>query len=178
MKPLSNRSYAAVALVACAGLWLSASRGGAPAVGELPEAVKQAVAKILPGGQINEMELERRTVQLYEVSVATGGRQHEITITADGTVLEMEEKIESGKTPEAVMKKLRDLAGDAKLKEIERIEVRDELKVVPLGTPRVEYEAEYGVKGKERHIRLSEDGKQVGGESEDDDDDDDKEDDK
>ncbi len=117
-----------------------------------------AVEKLLPGGEIEEIEFERRIFQLYDITVRVDGRVVEVSVTDDGTVLNLEEEVGVDRLPDAVARKLKELSLNGKLTEVERVEWHGELKATPLDKPRVEYEAELKIAGRERLVRLTEDG--------------------
>ena len=144
-----------------AGLWMSVSGAELKPDG-LPKAVKDAVMKMFPDGKIAEAELERRITQFYSVGVIVDGREREVSVTADGVVLETEEEIDAEKVPEAIQESLRKMAPEDQWIEMERIVVYAELKPVPVKEPRTEYEAEVRVERKDRAVRLSEAGEAVG----------------
>jgi len=139
------------------------------------QAAIDAVENLLPGSEIDEIEYERRIIQLYDITVHVDGRVVEVSVTDDGTVLNIEEEVGMDQLPEAVARKLKELAQKGKLTEIERVEWHGELKATPLDQPRVEYEAELRIAGKEHLVRLTETGEDAmnpGGEQSDRSDDD------
>jgi hypothetical protein len=151
-----------------AGAWVGASVA-AQRHGALPDAARTAVADMFPGGRIVEIESERRVIHLYEVSVRVDGAERELLLTGDGRVLEVEHEIDPRTAPEPVKNTLKRLSRSARLAEVEKIEVHGELRVVALDQPRVEYEAEFRVRGREQEVRLSEAGKVLNQQADDDD---------
>ena len=62
------------------------------AVDQLPQAVKDAVAQAVPGGTIVEAEMETEDGQsVYDIQVEANGKEFDVEVAEDGTVLEVEE---------------------------------------------------------------------------------------
>jgi hypothetical protein len=120
----------------------------------LPAPVKAAVESLFPQAEIEEVKLEKEGLKVYEVEVEQAGREYEITVAPDGTIIEKEEEIDVKNLPEAIKTAL---AGA----EIEKAEREIEYYVITLtklDNPRVTYEVETEQDGKEIEIEFSADG--------------------
>lgn len=174
MHTKSYRPYLAVFIAACLSFVLSAywavlaepsdgvsPQHEAPRQPTLPTDVRRTIEAMFPDGKIEEVGLERQVVQFYEVSVIVDGRKSELTLTSDGTVLEIEKRIDTDSAPKAVRDKIVQLAQDGALKEVEQVEVHARLQAVPLKEPQIIYEAEFRMATGERGVRLSQNGESV-----------------
>jgi len=141
----------------------------------LPPAAADAVKAEFPGAVVGEMEQETEDgVAVYEVELTRGGKEMEVTVTADGTIVEVETEIAQADLPKAVAAAIAKAAGGAKLTEIEREETRAVVrdgKLVKLDKPKVTYEAEFLKDGREVEVEVAPDGKILKTETEDDDED-------
>ena len=62
------------------------------AVADLPAPVTDAIRRMYPAGVIEEAEVEMEGGrEVYSVEVKEAGKEHEVEVTADGTVLEIDE---------------------------------------------------------------------------------------
>ena len=132
---------------------------------KLPTAVKEAVKSMCPQGKIEEIEMDEESIKVYEVEVKKDGREIELTITKDGTIIEEEKEIDIASLPEAIRKAL---AG----KKIEEAKHEVEYYAITfkkLDKPVVSYEVEIEEDGKDVEIEFSADGKILGREVEGDD---------
>ena len=158
----------------------------------LPQTVKDAVGKVAEGAEIKEAGKEVtywivKLVKLpeprvsYDVELVKDGKEYEIEVAADGTILEEleckkqdddddddeddddEEQVSIDDVPAAVKATILANAGDGTVKEIER-ETEDGKAV---------YEAEVIIDGQEVEIKVADDGTLLSKEVDDDDDDDD-----
>lgn len=142
----------------------------------LPKAAAAAIKKAFPKATIDEIELEKEGVVLYEVELEQGGKELEVTVSPDGQIVEVERKVSKADLPDAVAKTLARLAGDAKIKEIEKEEIHAVVKLVKLRKPKTVYEAEFVKDGKEIEVKIAADGTLLSEEIEEEGDDDDDED--
>jgi len=138
----------------------------------LPAAATRAIKKAFPKAAIGQVERERESVVLYEVELEQDGREVEVEVTPGGRIVEVERAVTKGELPDAVAGALAKLAGDAKIKEIEKVEIHAAVKVVKLRKVRVVYEAEFIKDGKKVEVKIAENGKFLGKEVDDDGDDD------
>lgn len=61
------------------------------AIADLPAAVTDAAQKAFPNGTLREAEREIENGRaVYEIEISDAGKKHEMEITADGAVLEIE----------------------------------------------------------------------------------------
>jgi len=145
---------------------------------EVPAAVRATILAEAEGGTINEIEMETEDGQtVYEADVIIDGREIEIEVAADGTLLgketeddegddddeddEDEEEISLDDVPAAVKVTILKEAQDAEIEELVK-ETEDGQTV---------YEAEFEADGKEIEIEVATDGTLLEKEIEDDDDD-------
>ncbi len=56
---------------------------------EVPAEIIEAAKSALPGFEIDAAEIE--VMKIYELSGTSGGKNYEVEVTEDGTVLEVEE---------------------------------------------------------------------------------------
>jgi predicted regulator of Ras-like GTPase activity (Roadblock/LC7/MglB family) len=72
---------------------------------DLPAAAKAAVKKAAGDHQVTEVKSEKEYgATVYEAAWKVDGVEHEIVVTADGSVVEMEEVVAMDKAPKAVQK--------------------------------------------------------------------------
>lgn len=136
--------------------------------GGLPPAAEAAVKKAFPNATLGKVERGKESVVLYEVYLVQDGKKMEVEVSADGLIAETEEEVAEGDLPEAVAKTLRELAGDGKVKEIEKSKTLAVVKLVKLAKPLVVYEIKIVKDGKEFEVGITEDGKSLGKKVEDD----------
>ncbi len=83
---------------------------------KLPAAIKEAVEKALPGGQIIaiQQEVEGEDPGQYDLDIRSGGKEYEVEIDPDGKVIEIKEKAseEAGASAEKPAKKWTDSFGE------------------------------------------------------------------
>lgn len=134
---------------------------------ELPDAVVKAIEANFPEAQIDFVEVgEEAGITLYDIEFKAG--KGEIEVTEDGTVIDVVTIIAMKDVPKAAADVIQKAAEGATIKQIEKSEVRAEIKkegekgkIVKLDSPRYVYEAEL-VKGDQRgEIEVSADGKIV-----------------
>lgn len=123
----------------------------------LPEAVKAAIKALYPAGEIEEAEMEKEGLKLYEVEVEVNGVEVEITADAEGTIAEVttEEKVES--LPAAVAQTV--AAQGGKAIEAEKEVTHAQIKLVKLDAPVTTYEVKIEKDGKMIEIEIAADGK-------------------
>ncbi len=181
MIPVIVLAGAGIAL--CIGAVATQQLGGddevSVSIDQVPAAVKAAL--LAQGGTINEIEVETENGQaVYEAEVVIDGKEVDIEVTADGTVLgkeaddegddaddaddeeddEDEVQVSLAEVPEAVKATILKEAGGAEIKEIEK-ETED---------GQVIYSAEAIIGGQETDIEVAPDGTLLGKEVEDEDD--------
>lgn len=93
----------------------------------LPKAVTAAVRQRFPNAELKSAGKEvegGKTV--YEVAIRAGGQGLEVTLTPDGTIVEIEKQIKAGRLPRAVAAALRDKYPNATYQMVEQvIKVKD-----------------------------------------------------
>jgi hypothetical protein len=173
MKP---RNWTLLVFVSALALAITASMGWATAQGKsegknakvkLPAAVAKAIKDNRPDAEIDKMEVEKEAgIVLYDIEFKAG--KGEIEVAEDGTVMDIATIIEMKDVPKAAADSIQKAAQGAKIKQLEKSEVRAEIqkegekgKIVRLASPKYVYEAEL-VKGKETgEIQVAPDGKVV-----------------
>ena len=161
MNSIKRRNHAVVIAVVSlvTALFVAASWAARPErARKLRVVVEQSVREAFPDARIREIEVERRIVRLLEVTVIVDREEHGITLSEDGTILSIDEEIHPDQMPTAVHLALQKVAGGATIKEAERIEIRAELRAVPMEEPQIEYEAKFRTRGKVQEVIVSEDG--------------------
>jgi len=148
-------------LITMAALALTALAAGCASA--LPDAASDAIEAGWPGATIGRAEVEdEHGLKVHEVDLTHGGRDMEVTVADDGTILEVETELALADTPEPVKGAIIKAADGAVVHEIEREETRAVVrdgKLVKLDKPIVTYEAEFRKAGKEVEIELTPDGK-------------------
>lgn len=172
-KPAKIIALAGLAVLVLAAWHVAAAKAKKENKPVLPPAAAAAVKKAFPKATIDEVEREREGVVLYEVELKQNGKEVEVEVSPGGQIVEVGRKVAKGDLPKAVAKTLAKLAGDAKIKEIEKEEIHAVVKLVRLKKPQVVYEAEFVRNGKEVEVRIAPDGRLLGKEVEDEEDDDD-----
>jgi uncharacterized membrane protein YkoI len=152
-------------------------------IDKVPAAVRATIENEAQGGTIEEIEVETEDGEtVYEAEVIIDGREIEIEVAPDGTLLgketeddeddddgegddddedEDEEEVSLDDVPAAVKATILKEAGDAEIEEVVK-ETED---------GRIVYEAEFEADGKEIEIEVAENGDLLEREIEDDDDD-------
>jgi hypothetical protein len=89
---------------------------------ELPAAVQRAADAQSAGATVRGYSTETHNGQVvYEVEMTVRGHGRDVTIGADGTVLEIEEQVALDSLPEAVRTGLRQLAGAGRITNVEAL---------------------------------------------------------
>lgn len=122
------------------------------APGKLPPAVAKAVHENRPGAEIDKLEVEHESgITLYDIEFKAG--QGEIEVAEDGTVMDIATIVQMKDVPRAAAAAIEKAAAGATIKQLEKSEVRAEIKkeggkgtLVRLASPKYVYEAEL-VKG-------------------------------
>jgi uncharacterized membrane protein YkoI len=134
---------------------------------ELPAVVANAVKANCPGAEIGSIDLEKEAgITLYDIEFKAG--KGEIEVAADGTVMDIATIIAMKDVPKAAAEAIQKAAPGATVKQIERSEVRAEIKkegekgmLVKLASPRYIYEADLVQGGQEAEVQVAPDGKVV-----------------
>ena len=118
---------------------------------ELPTAVQKTVDQESQGATIRGYSSETDNGQLeYEVAMTVRGHNRDVTIAADGAVVEIEEEIALDSLPAPVRTGLLHLAGSGKILNVETLTKRGAL---------VAYEAHVRTGAKRSEIQVGPDGK-------------------
>jgi uncharacterized membrane protein YkoI len=161
------------ALVLVGGADLGVSAGGRES---LPAPAADAVRQLFPAASIVAVGQEREDgVLYYEVVLREGNETIEMEVTPDGTVGEVESRVELAAVPEIVRQAISRQAGRATVREIERHEIRgapDGGVFVPVDPPRVLYEVAVELDGVRREVIIGADGKTLASKEDDQDSDD------
>jgi hypothetical protein len=134
---------------------------------ELPAAVVKAVKDNFPNAEIETSEVEKEAgITLYDIEFKAG--RGEIEVAEDGTVMDVATTVAMKDVPKSALDAIQKAGGSATIKQLEKSEVRAEIKkeggigkVVKLDSPRYVYEAEL-VKGNQRgEMEVAADGKVI-----------------
>lgn len=118
-------------------------------IDQVPQAVRDAILKEAGNAKIDEIEKETRGDKVtYEAEWKVDGREIELKLAEDGTILAREQEITLDQAPQAVREAILKAAGDNKIKEVSRI----------TRGGKTLFEAEWKADGKEVEIKLAEDG--------------------
>lgn len=119
---------------------------------QVPKAVLEAFEKAYPTAKRVEFEQEMFEGQVaYEVEYKENGKEYEVLYSADGSVLQKEETIETHALPELVRQAVMKAHPKAKVKEAEKV-------MKPDGTI-TGYEVEIKSEGQELELELDTSGK-------------------
>jgi len=118
---------------------------------DLPPAVEKTVAAQSAGATIRGFSTEKENGQtLYEAELTVNGHSKDISMTADGSIVEIEEQVSLDSLPAEVKAGLQAKAGTGKILKVESITKKDKL---------VAYEAKVEANGKKTEIQVGPDGK-------------------
>jgi hypothetical protein len=127
----------------------------------LPDAVKNAIQKTYPKAVIGNAS-EEKEFEVFEVVVTQNAKESELTVTPDGTIIEMEAKIDKANIPDAVAKALSTAVQGAEIKAVEQKTAYFVIKVVKLDAPETTYEADLVKDGKQCEVKISANGTVMG----------------
>ena len=120
---------------------------------DLPPAVQQTADEQSKGATVRGYSTETDNGQvIYEVSMTIHGRNRDVTIAADGTVLEIEQEVALDSLPAAVQEGLKQQAGSATIGVVEALTKHGAL---------VAYEAHLRTGTKRSEIQVGPDGKRL-----------------
>jgi len=118
---------------------------------DLPPAVEKTVAAQSAGATIRGFSTEKENGQtLYEVEMTFNGHSKDVSMTADGSVVEIEEQVALDSLSPEVKAGLLAKAGKGKILKVESLTKKDKL---------VAYEAKVETDGKKSEIQVGPDGK-------------------
>jgi hypothetical protein len=121
---------------------------------DLPAAVEKTVAAQSQGATVRGFSQEKENGQtFYEVELMISGHSKDVSIDANGAVVEIEEQVEMGSLPAPVKDGLQAKAGKGKLLKVESITKHDKL---------VAYEAQVMTEGKTSELQVGPDGNPLG----------------
>jgi len=165
---MKTRNLQLAFTVMLSGIVLAAQGGPAVAqenaAAKLPAAVAKAVKDNRPGAEIDKLTVEKESgIALYDIEFKAG--KGEIEVAEDGTVMDISTIIEMKDIPKAAADAIQKAAAGAKIKQLEKSEVRAELKaeggkgrIVKLAVPKYVYEAELVKDGRTGEIQVAPDG--------------------
>jgi hypothetical protein len=118
---------------------------------DLPPAVEKTVAAQSAGATIRGFSTEKEKGQtLYEVEMTVNGHSKDISMAADGSIVEIEEQVALDSLSPDVKAGLQAKAGKGKILKVESLTKKDKL---------VAYEAQVQTNGKKSEIQVGPDGK-------------------
>jgi len=118
---------------------------------DLPPAVEKIVAAQSVGATIRGFSTEKEKGQtLYEVEMTVNGHSKDISIAADGSIVEIEEQVALDSLSPEVKAGLQAKAGKGKLVKVESLTKKDKL---------VAYEAQVDTNGKKSEVQVGPGGK-------------------
>jgi uncharacterized membrane protein YkoI len=89
---------------------------------KLPDAVRNAVKDKFAGAElVSATREEENGKTIYEIAVKHDGRKMDVSLTADGKIVEVEKQITAKELPEPVAKALKDRWARATLKRVEEV---------------------------------------------------------
>jgi hypothetical protein len=118
---------------------------------DLPPAVEKTVAAQSAGATIRGFSTEKEKGQiLYEVEMTVNGHSKDISMTADGSIVEIEEQVALDSLSPEIKAGLQAKAGKGKILKVESLTKKDKL---------VAYEAQVETNGKKSEVQVGPDGK-------------------
>ena len=118
---------------------------------DLPPAVEKTVAAQSAGATIRGFSTEKEKGQiLYEVEMTVNGHSKDISMAADGSIVEIEEQVALDSLSPEVKAGLQAKAGKGKILKVESLTKKDKL---------VAYEAQVETNGKKSEVQIGSDGK-------------------
>lgn len=118
---------------------------------ELPPAVEKTVASQSAGATIRGFSTEIEKGQtLFEVEMTVSGHSKDVSMTADGSIVEVEEQVALDSLSPEVKAGLQAKAGKGKITKVESLTKKDKL---------VAYEAQIVTNGKKSEVQVGPDGK-------------------
>jgi uncharacterized membrane protein YkoI len=118
---------------------------------DLPPAVEKTVAAQSAGATIRGFSTEKEKGQtLYEVEMTVNGHSKDLSIAADGSIVEIEEQVPLDSLSPEVKAGLQAKAGKGKILKVESLTKKDKL---------VAYEAQVETNGKKSEVQVGPDGK-------------------
>ena len=118
---------------------------------DLPPVVEKTVAAQSAGATIRGFSTEKEKGQiLYEVEMTVNGHSKDISIAADGSIVEIEEQVALDSLSPEVKAGLQAKAGKGKILKVESLTKKDKL---------VAYEAQLETNGKKSEVQVGPDGK-------------------
>jgi hypothetical protein len=118
---------------------------------DLPPAVEKTVAAQSAGATIRGFSTEIEKGQtLFEVEMTVSGHSKDVSMTADGSIVEVEEQVALDSLSPEVKVGLQAKAGKGKITKVESLTKKDKL---------VAYEAQVVTNGKRSEVQVGPDGK-------------------
>jgi hypothetical protein len=118
---------------------------------DLPPAVEKTVAAQSAGATIKGFSTEKENGQtLYEAEMTVNGHSKDISMTADGSIVEIEEQVAMDSLSADVKTGLQAKAGKGKILKVESLTKKGKL---------VAYEAKVDTNGKKSEVQVGPDGK-------------------
>jgi hypothetical protein len=118
---------------------------------DLPPAVEKTVAAQSAGATIRGFSTEKEKGQtLFEVEMTVNGHSKDISMAADGSIVEIEEQVALDSLSPEVKAGLQAKAGKGKILKVESLTKKDKL---------VAYEAQVETNGKKSEVQVGPDGK-------------------
>jgi hypothetical protein len=120
---------------------------------DLPPAVEKTVVEQSAGATIRGFSTEKEKGQtLYEVEMTVNGHSKDISMTADGSIVEIEEQVSLDSLSPEVKAGLQAKARKGKILKVESLTKKDKL---------VAYEAQVETNGKKSEVQVGPDGKSL-----------------
>lgn len=161
------RQFSVIAMALCAAaIGFTTVRADEEEDIQPSRAAVDAVKQLLPEGRVTEAETERLTLRVYELEVKVDGRELDVEVTEDGTILSVDEAIDQADLPAAVAEAVAAMAEHGSVSEVEKSERHGKVTVTPLDHVQTVYEIKLKAHGREREVLLSDDGKPVKGDLE------------
>ncbi|MGH9763517.1 MAG: hypothetical protein ACREDR_42930 [Blastocatellia bacterium] len=123
---------------------------------DLPPAVQKTVTEQSKGAKLRGLSTEVENGKTeYEAELIVDGHSRDVSMNADGEVIEVEEQVELASLPDVVQTALKKQAGKGRITKVESVNQTGKL---------VFYEAQVRTGTKHREIRIKPDGQPAKGE--------------
>ena len=124
----------------------------------LPAEAWTALEALYPNAKIEEVEVRKEGLKVYEIELEQYGQDVEVTLTSDGTLMAVETEIAPKELPSLVSMAVTKVAKDAAIEEVERELNHAMVKLVKFARPEIHYEVELSKDGSKCEIEFAMDG--------------------
>lgn len=146
-------STTAGALIALAGVLLSAGYARAEQSGRLPRAVRESIQEAFPRSRIRNVRSRPKVIRIYEVDLVEDDQQIQAEVVVNGEILTVYRQVSSTQVPNVVASSIRNAMAGGELERVVQKETHATVSISSFGRPRVQYRAM--VEKDDRQMRLT-----------------------